>query len=87
MSSLQDPEGFERKLLDFLHHELEVPEAELDREAALVTTGLMASMDLVRLASHLERELGIEIPDRDITTENFDSIAKTIAFTERRLSS
>ena len=87
MSSLQDPEGFERKLLDFLQHELDVPEAELDREAALVTTGLMDSMDLVRLASHLERELGIEIPDRDITAENFDSIAKTIAYAERRLSS
>ena len=59
---------------------------ELDRDDELLSTGVIASMDLARLATFLERRLGIAIPDRDVGAVHFDSIAKILAYVEARQS-
>ncbi len=79
-----DPEALERDLRAFLRDELGVPDASAVRDAELVTTGLIDSADLVRLATHIERKLGIAIPDRDITAVHFDSIAKILDYVRTR---
>jgi len=72
------------QVLRFLTGELKVPGADLHPDAPLVTTGLLDSVALVRLAAFLERRLGIHIPDRDITVEHFESIRCIEAYVERR---
>ena len=53
----------------------------------LVSDGHIDSMDLVRLAGHLEDFLGLEIPDDDIADGHFGSIARILAYVKRRQSS
>ncbi len=70
----------ESALLLFIRDELRVEEPELDRDTELVSTGLVDSVALVRLATYLERELGIAIADREMNVENFDSVSRMLDF-------
>ena len=53
----------------------------------LVTTGLVDSADLVRLATHVARYVGIGVPDADITAGHFDSAAKILDYVDDRRGS
>jgi acyl carrier protein len=39
-------------------------------------------MDLVRLATHLERRFDVSIPDAEIDVERFGTIARIVAYVE-----
>ncbi len=82
-----DPEALEARVRAFLSQQLNLRDAPIERETELVTTGLLDSMDVVRLVAHLERTLGITIPDGDIDVDHFDSIAKISSYLEARLGS
>ena len=81
-----EAEALERELRAFLREDLAIDESELGRDDELLSTGVIASMDLARLATFLERRLGIAIPDRDVGAVHFDSIAKILAYVEARQS-
>lgn len=68
----------------FLERRLAVDGREIDPHAALVTSGLIDSADLVRLAVVLESVAGVSIPDKDIHADHFDSIAKMKAYLQGR---
>ena len=72
----------ERCIRDFLHEELRADAEGLGVTDPLVTSGLLDSAGLVRLAALIERETDRLIPDRDLTPEHFDSIAKILAYIE-----
>ena len=76
----------EARILNFLRQKLRIREA-VERDTELVSTGLVDSADLVRLATHLERTLDVTIPDHEINVDNFDSIAMILAYVERKLGS
>ena len=80
-----DAARIEARLRAFLRDELRVEAVPDDPDAALVSSGVIDSVDLVRIATHLERELGIEIADADIRPERLDSIAKIVAIAVARL--
>jgi acyl carrier protein len=82
-----DAAALEADLQDFLADVLRVRIAPVARELELVSGGHLDSMDLVRIAAHLEEVLGVEIPDDDISDDNLGSIARMIAYAERRASS
>ena len=82
-----DPEALEARVRAFLSEQLNLRDAPLERDTELVTTGLLDSMDVVRLVAHLERTLGITIPDRDIEVDHFNSIAQISSYLETRLGS
>ncbi len=82
-----DPEKLEASIRSFLRDDLRVAIDAVPRDEDLVTTGLIDSTDLVRLATHLERMLGITIPDQDIRVENFDSIVKILDYVATRIGS
>jgi len=71
-------------ILGFLRNELALDVAELGEHSALVTTGILDSAGLVRLAALLERRLRIRIPDRDINAENFDTIRRIQTYVKHR---
>ncbi|TMA37494.1 MAG: acyl carrier protein [Deltaproteobacteria bacterium] len=74
-TSIRDLESVIRR---FLGSELGVDDAALD--TPLVAAGLVDSVGLVRLATLVERQTGIRIPDRDITPEKFGSIERILAY-------
>jgi acyl carrier protein len=76
----------EARILSFLRQELRIWET-VDRDTELVSTGVVDSADLVRLATHLERILDLSIPDHEINADNFDSVAMILEYVERKLGS
>jgi acyl carrier protein len=74
----------ENAIRAYLRDELSLPEEELARDARLVRNGLLDSVNLVQLATHLERAFEIEIPDQDIDGEHLDSIEMIAAYIEKK---
>jgi acyl carrier protein len=72
--------ALEAKLRAFLCSELGVTDDALRADTPLVSSGLVDSAGLVRLAALLERETGRIIPDKDLTADHFDSIAQILAY-------
>lgn len=54
----------------------------LKNDEALISGGLIDSFSLVHLAVFIEKEIGVQIPDTDLTIETMDTIN---AMTERIL--
>jgi acyl carrier protein len=73
----------EQRLRGFLRDELGVDE-DLSPDDSLITSGRVDSAGLVRLAALLERQTGLIIPDRDLTPEHFDTIARIVAYVGTR---
>jgi acyl carrier protein len=76
----------EERILSFLRQELRIRET-VGRDTELVSSGLVDSADLVRLATHLERTLDLDIPDHEIDADNFDSVALILEYVGRKLGS
>jgi acyl carrier protein len=72
----------EREIRSYLEKRLGL--AAVGRDQELVSSGLLDSGNLVRLATHVERVAGISIPDRDIDAEHFDSIAMIVEYAASR---
>jgi acyl carrier protein len=77
-----DTEALERDVRTWLEEKLDL--TGLGRDDELVSNGLVDSGNLVRLATKIERLTGVEIPDRDIDAEHFDSIALIVAYVQAR---
>lgn len=69
---------------EFLRREVRVADDDVAADTALVSSGLIDSVGLVRLATLLEREFDVAIPDRDITPDHFDSIDRIRAYLSRK---
>ncbi len=59
------------------------PDIEFETEEGLVSDGLLESFDLIQLIATLENDFGVEIGNRNITTENFDSLTGIVSLIER----
>jgi acyl carrier protein len=79
-----DLDALAERIRTFLEEELGVDRSQVTHEAQLVTTGLVDSAGMVRLAVLIEEEMGIVIPDRDIHADHFDSLAKIEAYLRRK---
>jgi acyl carrier protein len=80
-------DDLEASILAFLRDELRIDTSEIQRDTELVSGGVVDSTDLVRLATRLERNLDIEIPDQDISADNLDSIEMIINYVSGKLTS
>lgn len=47
---------------------------ELDESENLLAAGIIDSLGILRLVSFVEEKFGIEVPDEDVTIENFQSV-------------
>lgn len=74
----------EREIFAYLSKKLRVAANDLDRDTPLVSSGLVDSGNLVRLATHVERLAGISIPDRDIDADHFDTVAMIASYVETK---
>lgn len=73
-------------ILAFLREELRIDTGDIQPNTELVSGGVVDSTDLVRIASLLERKLGIEIPDQDISADNLDSIEMIVNYVNGKVN-
>jgi acyl carrier protein len=76
----------ENRILDYLQRELAGPEARLDRDADLLAGGVIDSMGVLRLATFVSEEFGIEVAPSDFVIENFSSVTAVASYVGRARS-
>ena len=76
----------ESRIRDYLIDDLQwkTSREELTSEFSLVESGLLDSLDIVRLVDMLETEYGIRFQDDDLVPENFDTIGGIVRLVEER---
>ncbi|HYN89595.1 MAG TPA: acyl carrier protein [Ardenticatenaceae bacterium] len=57
---------------------LKDPSYPLSDEEPLLSGGLISSFYLVQIAMFAEKELGVHIPDADLTVEKMDTLAQMV---------
>lgn len=50
----------------------------------LIDSHVLDSLDMIRLVSMIERDLGVDIQDEDLVPQNFGTIGRITAFVESR---
>lgn len=58
------------------------PDIEFETEEGLISDGLLESFDLIQLIATLENEFGVEIGNKNVTIDNFDSFKKIVSLIE-----
>lgn len=53
----------------------------------LLTTGVLDSINVMRLVAHLETEFGVTIPPEDVVLENFGSLEMIVNYLQSRSAS
>ena len=79
-----DESALDEAVRTYLERELGVAATDVGLDTPLVTSGLVDSVALVRLATILEERFGIVVPDRDIGVEHFDTLRAIRAYVARR---
>jgi D-alanine--poly(phosphoribitol) ligase subunit 2 len=59
-----------------------IDRGSLDDNTELFSSGLIDSLSVMELVCFVEGEIGQAIPPSEITIENFDSIARIVAFAQ-----
>ena len=77
-----EAEALESEIRTFLDEKLGI--SGIDRDEELISSGLVDSGNLVRLATQIERVTGLRIPDRDIDADHFDSLAMIVDYVASR---
>lgn len=60
------------------------PNGELDESENLLAAGIIDSLGILQLVTFIEAKFGIEIPDEDVTIENFHSLESMTAYVASR---
>jgi acyl carrier protein len=73
---------FRDKLRSFICEKTWVEQDELEDDAPLFSSGIIGSLDLLDLVVLVESELNTKVTPGQLSLANFDSINKTIGFSE-----
>lgn len=81
--------GLEPRLRDFMIDELlwQVSRDALTSDFSLVESELLDSLDILRLVTFVEQEIGVQLEDDDLVPENFETIGSIVRLVEQRLHS
>jgi acyl carrier protein len=60
--------------------------ADLGNDASLLDTGTMDSTGVLELIAFIEQRYGIQVGDREIVPENFDTVRRVAGYVQRKLS-
>lgn len=73
-------------LLNFINHDLLLNksiEENITPDTDLIASGVIDSLSLIQLVTHLERQNKIEIHDVDVNPENFQSVNTILNYLRR----
>jgi acyl carrier protein len=74
-------------LIQFVVRSFNVQEDEINLDESLIRQGIIDSFGLVELTVFIEKELGVEVRQEDMTLEAFGSVNKMARFVAARLES
>jgi len=77
------------ELIGFIQHELLLDKDEemyLDATTDLVNAGIIDSLTLIQLVTHIESVAGIKIDDDEVNPDNFKDIASIVAFIDTKIT-
>ena len=77
------PETLGARIIAFLRDEMGI-EDDLTVDTPLVSSGLVDSVGLMRLATFVERETGVIVPDQDVNVGHFDTVRQIVAYLGNR---
>ena len=77
------PEALSERILTYLRSGLGI-EDDLTPDSPLITSGIVDSAALMRLAAFVERETGSTIPDPDVNVGHFDTVRQIVEYTATR---
>lgn len=73
-------------LRDYIKSELlNDTDISIDNDQDLLLSGLLDSLNVVRLASHIEQSCAFSIPPEDMVLENFGSLDQINTYIQTRL--
>ena len=75
-----------KELHDYLVAEFSVVSGALAPDENLLGRGIIDSMGLVKLVTHLEERYGFETSEKDLVPENFATLEKIRDYVERKAS-
>ena len=76
----------EEKLAEYIRTQiLKRPKFELEREDALISSGLIDSFHLVDLAVFIDETFGVHIDDTELNMDVFDTIGQLAEMVEERM--
>ncbi len=56
---------------------------EIGDDESFLASGIIDSLGIMQLVALVESEIAAKVPDTDLVPENFDSIARNVAYVER----
>ncbi len=74
------------RLLAFVTTEVSLSPDPIEAETDLLLTGAVDSLGVIRITQWIEDELGVEVDPVDVTLENFQTVARMVAYVGDRLS-
>ena len=78
---------FERELRNFLAENFALNTGDtIDAKESLIASGIVDSTGLLELVSFVETTYALEVPDKDLLPENFETIENITAYVQSRLS-
>ncbi len=76
----------ERDLTEYILTQiLKRPKYPLDKDTALISSGLIDSFHLVDLAVFIEEKFGVQIGDSELNADTFDTVHQLSALIRQRL--
>lgn len=76
-------EKIQQNLLDFLCRQFFVDVEDIEIDKSLVDTGIIDSMGLIEIASHIQKEHGFKVSSDQMNRDNFGSVLKIVDFIKR----
>lgn len=76
-----------KKLISYIESELLNGQYSVSEDQDLLISGLVDSIGIVRLVAFIEKELNIAIPPKDLTLENFGSVALIARYVDSQAGS
>ena len=76
-----------KKLISYIESELLNGQYSVSEDQDLLVSGLVDSIGIVRLVAFIEKELNIAIPPKDLTLENFGSVALIARYVDSQAGS
>lgn len=75
----------EQTIIDYIKNEIHAGDASLDiaPDEDLLGSGLLASMEMMRLVEHLEQTYNFRVQPQDMAIENFMTVAAMAAYVKR----
>jgi len=75
----------QQTIVDYIKNEIHGgdPELEIEPEDDLLGSGLLGSMEMMRLVEHLETTYDFRVAPQDMAIENFMTVAAMAAYVER----